>query len=265
MEWYAAYLVLGAIAGFLAGMFGVGGGLVLVPVLLFLFDAQQFPAEHLMLLALGTSMAAILFTSLASLREHHRHGAVNWRVVRNITPGILLGTGIGTWLAASIPTRGLAIFFALFVYTVAVQILLDMRPHATRQLPGTAGMTLTGILTGSLSSLVSIGGGSIVVPFLVWCNIPLRNAIGTSAAIGFPVAVGGTIGYIFIGMNIHFLPAYSLGFVYLPALFWIALASSFTAPLGAIATHRMKTGLLRNLFALLLLVLATKMLWKVLG
>ena len=101
-----AYLVLGAIAGFLAGMFGVGGGLVLVPVLLFLFDSQHFPAEHVMHLALGTSMAAILFTSLASLREHHRHGAVNWRVVRNITPGILLGTGIGALLAASIPTRG---------------------------------------------------------------------------------------------------------------------------------------------------------------
>jgi uncharacterized membrane protein YfcA len=265
MEWYAAYLVLGAIAGFLAGMFGVGGGLVLVPVLIFLFDSQQFPTEHMLLLALGTSMAAILFTSLASLREHHRHGAVNWRVVRTITPGILLGTGIGALLAATVPTGGLAIFFALFVYTVAAQILLGVRPHASRQLPGTAGMTLTGMLTGSLSSLVSIGGGSIVVPFLVWCNIPLRKAIGTSAAIGFPVAVGGTIGYISIGMNIHLLPPNSLGFVYLPALFWIALASSFTAPLGAKATHHMKTVLLRKLFALLLLVLATKMLWKILG
>ena len=265
MEWYISYLVLGAIAGFLAGMFGVGGGLVLVPVLLFLFDSQQFPAEHMMLLALGTSMAAILFTSLSSLREHHRHGAVNWRVVRNITPGILLGTGIGASLAASIPTHGLAIFFALFVYTVAVQILVDIRPHATRQLPGAIGMTLTGILTGWLSSLVSIGGGSIVVPFLVWCNISLRNAIGTSAAIGFPVAVGGTIGYVFTGMNIHTLPAYSLGFVYLPALFWIAIGSVITAPLGAKATHQIKTGLLRKLFALLLLVLATKLLFKVLA
>lgn len=264
MEWYISYMVLGAIAGFLAGIFGVGGGLVLVPVLMFLFDSQHFPAEHVMLLALGTSMAAILFTSLASLREHHRHGAVNWRVVRNITPGILLGTGIGALLAASIPTRGLAIFFALFVYSVAVQILLDMRPHATRQLPGAAGMTLTGILTGWLSSLVSIGGGSIVVPFLVWCNVPLRNAIGTSAAIGFPVAVGGTIGYVATGFSIPALPAHSLGFIYLPALFWISLASIITAPLGAKATHQMKVGLLRKLFAVLLITLATKLLFKVL-
>jgi len=264
MKWYISYLALGAIAGFLAGMFGVGGGLRLVPVLLLLFDAQKFPAEHLMLLALGTSMAAILFTSLSSLREHHRHGAVNWSVVRNITPGILLGTAIGALLAASIPTRGLAIFFAMFVYLVAAQILLDVRPHPSRQLPGATGMTLTGIFTGWLSSLVSIGGGSIVVPFLVLCNVPLRKAIGTSAAIGFPVAVGGTLGYVLTGINFPALPAPSLGFVYLPALFWIALASVITAPLGAKATHQMKVGLLRKLFAVLLIALATKLLWKVL-
>ncbi|HUV99183.1 MAG TPA: sulfite exporter TauE/SafE family protein [Gallionella sp.] len=265
MEWYLSYLVLGAVAGFLAGMFGVGGGLILVPVLLFLFDAQHFPTGHVMLLALGTAMAAILFTSLSSLRAHHSHGAVNWRVVRNITPGILIGTGIGASVAASIPTHGLAIFFALFVYFVAAQILVDLRPHAARQLPGPVGMTLAGMLTGCLSSLVSIGGGSIVVPFLVWCNISLRNAIGTSAAIGFPVAVGGTIGYVVTGMNISWLPAHSLGYVYLPALVWIALSSVITAPLGAKATHRMKTGLLRKLFALLLLVLATKLLFKVIA
>lgn len=265
MEWLASYLLLGATAGFLAGLFGVGGGTILVPVLLFLFDAQHFPAEHQMHLALGTSMSVILFTALASLRKHHQHGAVNWHVVRSLTPGILLGTALGTLLAASIPTRGLGIFFALFVYFAAAQILLDMRPHASRQLPGMAGMTLTGTLTGWLSSLVSIGGGTIVTPFLLWCNVPLRNAIGTSAAIGFPVAVGGTLGYIATGLSSHTLPQPSLGFVYLPALMWVAFASVVTAPLGAMAAHRMKVGMLRKLFAVLLIALATKMLWKVLG
>lgn len=265
MEWHIAYLMLGATAGFLAGLFGVGGGTVLVPVLLFLFDAQHFPAEHQMHLALGTSMAVILFTALASLRKHHQHGAVNWNVVRSLTPGILLGTALGTLLASSIPTRGLGIFFALFVYFAAAQILLDMRPHASRQLPGIAGMTLTGTLTGWLSSLVSIGGGTIVTPFLLWCNVPLRNAIGTSAAIGFPVAIGGTLGYIATGLSSHTLPQPSLGFVYLPALLWVALASVVTAPFGAMAAHRMKIGVLRKLFAILLIALATKMLWKVLG
>ena len=265
MEWYLSYLALGAVAGFLAGLFGVGGGLVLVPVLLLLFDAQHFPVEHVMHLALGTSMATIVFTSLSSMRKHHQHGAVNWRVVRNITPGILLGTLFGALLAASIPTRGLGIFFTLFVYFAAAQILLDVRPHASRQLPGMTGMTAIGTFTGWISSLVSIGGGVVVVPFLVWCNVPLRKAIGTSAAIGFPVAVGGTAGYVVTGMNLHSLPEPNLGFVYLPALFWVALASVTTAPLGAKATHHMKISLLRKLFAVLLIALATKLLLKVIA
>ncbi len=265
MEWYAAYLLLGATAGFMAGLFGVGGGTVLVPVLLLLFDAQHFPAEHAMHLALGTSMAVILFTSLASLRKHHQHGAVNWRVVRNFTPGILLGTVLGALLAASIPTRGLGLFFALFMYFAAAQILIGKHPRASRQLPGMAGMTLTGTLTGGLSSLVSIGGGMLVTPFLLWCNVPLRNAIGTSAATGFPVAVGGTLGYIVTGLSNDALPQPSLGFVYLPALCWIALASVITAPLGAKATHHLSIGLLRKLFAVLLLALASKLLLKVLN
>ena len=179
MEWYAAYLALGASAGFLAGLFGVGGGLVLVPVLLFLFDAQHFSTEHTLHLALGTSMAVILFTSLASMHKHHQHGAVNWRVVRNITPGILLGTALGALIAASIPAHALGIFFACFVYLAAAQILLDIRPNASRQLPGFVGMSITGTFTGWISSMVSIGGGTIVTPFLLWCNVPLRNAIGT--------------------------------------------------------------------------------------
>jgi uncharacterized membrane protein YfcA len=264
MEWYAAYLVLGVIAGFLAGLFGVGGGLVLVPVLLLLFDAQHFTAAHTLHLALGTSMATILFTSVASMRKHHQHGAVNWKVVRNITPGILLGTGIGALTASLIPVKGLGLFFALFVYFAAAQILLDKRPHPSRQLPGFGGMSLTGTLTGWLSSLVSIGGGTIVVPFLIWCNVPIRHAIGTAAAIGFPIAVGGALGYITVGWNAADLPEPHLGYVYLPALLWVAFATVFTAPLGAKAAHRMKVELLRKLFAVLLIVLATKLLLKVL-
>ncbi|MBI4938376.1 MAG: sulfite exporter TauE/SafE family protein [Nitrosomonadales bacterium] len=264
-DWLLAYLALGAFAGFVAGLFGVGGGLLLVPALLFLFDAQHFPAEHAMHLALGTSMATILFTSLASARKHHQLGAVNWRAVRDITPGILLGAALGALSAASLSPRGLGIFFALFVYLAAAQMLLDKRPRPSRQLPGFAGMSAAGALTGWISSLVSIGGGTVIVPFLVWCNVPLRNAIGTSAAIGFPVAAGGTLGYIVTGAKLSTLPAPSLGFVYLPALLWIALATVLAAPLGALAAHHMKAGMLRKLFAVLLLVLATRLLWRVLS
>jgi uncharacterized membrane protein YfcA len=263
MEWALAYLLLGATVGFLGGLFGIGGGTILVPVLLLLFDAQQFPGTHLLHLALGTSMATILFTSLASMYKHHQHGAVNWRVVRNITPGILLGTALGALFAASVSPGFLGIFFALFVYFAAAQILFDVHPHASRQLPGIAGMGAVGVFTGWLSTLVSIGGGTVVVPFLIWCNVPLRNAIGTSAAIGFPVAVGGTAGYIATGLSNGALPSSSLGFVYLPALLWVALASVITAPFGAMAAHRMQVGLLRKLFAVLLIALATKLLLKV--
>jgi uncharacterized protein len=263
MEWALAYLLLGGVAGFLAGLFGVGGGLLLVPVLLMLFNARHFPAEHAMHMALGTSMATILFTSFASARKHHQHGAVNWQAVRNITPGILLGTTCGTLSAAFISPLGLGVFFALFVYFAAAQMLLETRPRPTRQLPGLAGMSLVGTITGWISSLVSIGGGTIAVPFLVWCNLSLRNAIGTSAAIGFPVAVGGTIGYIATGLGINPLPTPNLGFVYLPALLWVALASLVTAPLGARAAHRMNVRLLRKLFAILLAVLASKLLLEV--
>jgi uncharacterized membrane protein YfcA len=264
MEWYAAYLALGAVTGFLAGLFGVGGGLVLVPVLLMLFDAQHFNSEHNLHLALGTSMATIIFTSLSSLRKHHQHGAVDWQVVRRITPGILLGTAIGALTASIIPVRGLGIFFALFVFFIAAQILLGKDPHPSRQLPGAAGLSFAGTFTGWVSSLVSIGGGAIVVPFLIWCNVPIRRAIGTASAIGFPIAVGGTLGYITVGWRTTGLPEAHLGYVYLPALLWVALATALTAPFGARAAHRMKVELLRKLFAVLLVALAVRLLLKVL-
>lgn len=262
MEWYGAYLALGAAVGLFGGMFGIGGGTLLVPVLLLLFTAQHFPVEYALHLALGTSMANILFTALASMRKHHQLGGVNWRVVRNITPGILAGTALGAAFASAISPRVLGAIFAFFVLAAATQILFDAKPRASRQLPGKAGMTLTGIFTGWLSTLVSIGGGTIVVPFLIWCNVPLRHAIGTSAAIGFPIAAGGTIGYIVAGMSFADLPAPHLGFVFLPALLGTAVASVLTAPMGAWAAHHMPVHLLRKLFAVLLLALAVKLLLK---
>jgi len=263
MEW--AYLLLGATVGLLGGLFGIGGGTVLVPVLLLLFDAQQFPPEHLLHLALGTSMATIIFTALASLYKHHQHRAVDWNVVRTITPGILIGTGLGSLLATSIPTHFVGILFALFVYFSAAQILFDLRPPVSRQLPGKLIIRLFGVFAGTLSSLVSIGGGTVVIPFLLRSNLSIRHAIGTSAAISFPVAIGGTIGYVATGLNVSGLPPLSLGYVYLPCLLWTAAASVITAPLGAKAAHRMNIGVLRKLFAVLLLLLATKLLFKVLG
>jgi uncharacterized membrane protein YfcA len=266
VDWHIGYLILGAIVGLLGGLLGIGGGTILVPVLLFMFEAQHFPPQHAMHLALGTSMATILFTSISSMLKHHQHGAVNWRVVRDITPGILIGAALGTTFASQISAHSLGIFFVLFMYIVSAQILFDLQPNASRELPGKMGMTMVGTFTGWLCSLVSIGGGAVIVPFLIWCNVSLRHAIGTSAAIGFPVAAGGTIGYVLTGMaNNPVLPEFSFGFVYLPALFWVALISVIMAPFGAKATHHMKVGTLRNLFALLQIALATKLLFKLLA
>lgn len=263
MEWVGAYLLLGGVVGFFGGLFGIGGGGVLVPVLLFIFTARHFPPQYALHLALASSMATIVFTALASTYKHHQHGAVIWRVVRAITPGIFIGTALGALTASLASPRVLAVIFALFVLGAALQILLDVKPRPSRQLPETAGLTAMGTFTGWISTLVSIGGGTLIVPFLVWCNVPIRNAIGTSAAIGFPVALGGTLGYIIAGLPLHGLPAPHLGYVYLPAVLGTAMASVVTAPLGAYTAHRIQVGLLRKLFALLMLGLAGKLLLSV--
>lgn len=262
MEWYLAYLLLGAFVGFFAGLLGIGGGLILVPVLSWLFEAQQLGGAQNLHLALGTSMAAILYTAASSAHTHYAHGAVNMSIVRNMTPGLLLGTLLGALFAGSVPQSYLAIFFALFVYFAAAQMLLGFKPKAARQLPGRVGMALVGGGIGAISSLVSIGGGTLSVPYMLWHNVPFKHAIGTSAALGFPIALGGTIGYAATGLMLHTLPEGTLGFIYLPALFMLMLGSAFTTTLGAQATHRLPLAPLRRGFAILLFVLATRMLLK---
>lgn len=259
MSAWLLYLGLGAFAGVLAGLFGVGGGLVIVPMLTFIFTAQQMPTEHILHLALGTSLASIMFTSISSLRAHHGRGAVDWLVVWRITPGIMAGTFLGSCVAARLSSGFLKGFFVAFLYFVAVQLLLDIRPHPHRQLPGSAAMFGVGGMIGGVSSLVGIGGGSISVPFLIWCNIAIHNAIGTSAAIGFPIALAGAAGYVINGLGAT-LPPHTLGFVYLPALLGVSAASMLTAPLGAKLAHSLPIGGLKKIFALLLIVMGTKLL-----
>ena len=259
MSWIVGYLVLGAVAGFFAGLLGVGGGAIMVPVLALMFAAQGFPEAHLMHLALGTSMAAIIFTSISSLRAHHGHGAVRWLIVRTIAPGILVGTFAGAQLASIVPTRPLAIFFTLFMSYVAFQMLANIKPKPARQLPGTFGMFVVGSGIGVVSALVAIGGGSLSVPFMTWCNVKMHEAIGTSAAIGFPIAVAGTLGYLVGGWGAGGLPAWSFGYVYLPALAACVVVSMLTAPLGAKAAHSLPVATLKKIFAGVILLLLAKM------
>jgi uncharacterized membrane protein YfcA len=257
----AAYIGLGLVVGFVAGLLGVGGGLIIVPVLIMLLHAQGLAAGMEPQLALGTSLASILFTSLSSVRAHHRHGAVEWPLVRRIAPGILIGTLAGALLAAQVSAFVLKLFFVAFLFYASVQMWLDFKPAAHRGLPGPAGTTLAGGVIGAVSSWVGIGGGTLSVPFMLWHNVTLHRAIATSAAIGFPIAVAGAVGYVLGGWRVGGLPAGSLGFVYLPALAGIVLGSVLTAPLGARTAHRLPVRPLKRIFALLLMALALRMVW----
>lgn len=237
----------------------------MVPVLTLLFVAQGFAIDHVLHLALATSMAAIVPTALASTLAHHKHHAVIWPVVMQITPAILLGTFAATFLASVLAAKPLAIFFSAFMAIVSVQMALDRKPKPTRQLPKMMGLSLAGVGIGSISALVAIGGGSLTVPFLVWCNVRLQTAIGTSAAIGIPVALAGALGYLVNGWGRAELPEFTLGFIYWPAVVAIASVSFFTAPLGSKLAHRLPVSLLKKLFALLLAFLALQMLVSVMG
>ena len=260
IEWLLAYLVLGSITGLVAGLFGIGGGGLMVPVLSLFFAAQGFADDYRVHLALGSSMAAIVPTALASMRAHHRYRAVLWPVVARMTPGVLLGTFAASFLAAHLSAKPLAIIFSGFMAYVALQMLLGRKPKPSRQLPGPVGMAATGTAIGGVSALVAIGGGTLTVPFLTWCNQRLPVAIGTSAALGLPIALAGALGYIINGWGQSNLPGGSLGFVYGPAVVAMACASWFTAPLGARLAHRLPVTRLKKLFALLLVGLSLEML-----
>ncbi|MFA6903409.1 MAG: sulfite exporter TauE/SafE family protein [Gallionellaceae bacterium] len=265
LQWALYYLILGLVVGYFSGLLGIGGGLLMVPVLVFLFEAQYIPAYNILHLALGTSMATILFTSFSSAWQHHAHRAVHWDIFRFITPGLLLGTALGALIIGCVDAFYLSIFFVLFVYFAATQMLLGAKPDATRDYPSRTEASLAGTVIGTISSIVSIGGGVLSVPYLVWHKLPLRNAIATSAALGIPIALGGALGYIANGLLRGVsLPAYSLGYIYLPALLWLVIGTLVTAPLGAKATHRLPVNMLKKIFALLLFVLASKMLFKLL-
>lgn len=263
-SWLLGYVLLGIVVGFLAGLLGIGGGMTMVPVLAFMFPAQGFPYETRFQVILATSMATIIFTSISSLRAHHARGAVNWRVMCLMSPGILVGGLVGSRLVSHLSTAFLTVFFIGFMFYSATQMLVNFKPKASRTLPGLLGLTLAGVVLGFLSAMASVGGAFFSIPFLTWCNVPIHTAIGTSAALGFPIAVFTTIGNVFNGWNAANVPQPSLGFVYLPALVGISVASFLVAPFGARLAHKLPVQTLKRLFALMLYVLGIRMLWGVL-
>jgi len=254
------YCALGSIVGIFAGLLGIGGGALVVPMLIYAFGWQHFPPEILVHMALGTSLASIMFTALSSSWAHHRLGTVDWKIFASVTPGVMIGTYSGSFLAARLRGDYLQVAFACFLLYLVVNIFMNRLPRSDRVLPGFAGMSAAGLVVGVMSSLVGIGGGSLIMAFLAWHNVDMRKTISTSAAIGFPLALSGCLGYIVSGWGIPGLPAWSLGFVYLPAMLGIVAISMLTAPVGAWLSHKMPVLVLRKIFAVFLLAIAVKIL-----
>jgi uncharacterized membrane protein YfcA len=232
----------------------------MVPLLVFVFTATGVATDHVLHIALGTALAAMIFTSLSSMRAHHAHGAVDWQVARAMSPGMLAGSFGAALAAGFIPTRPLAIGFTALVFYAATQILLNLKPPGSRDLPGAAGLFGAGVVIGAVSSLLAAGGAFLTIPFLTWCKVPLRRAIGTAAANGLPIAVAGTVGYVLTGFRSEGLPPLSIGYVYLPALALIVTTSMLAAPVGARLAHRLPVKQLRTIFALMLYGVAIRML-----
>lgn len=264
MDWslLPVLLAMGAAIGFLAGLLGVGGGLTLVPLLTILFTARQFPPEHVVHIAVGTATAAMAFTAVSSVRAHQRRRAVLWPVVVAMAPGIVLGSLIGPQVASALPTRLFAAVFGAFVWFSATRIFIGTRPVPGRELPGKGSLFAVGAGIGAVSSLLGAGGAFISIPYLGRHNVKIHNAVATAAAIGLPIAVAGTIGFILAGLREPGLPGGSAGYVYVPAMTAIVAASVLSAPAGARLAHRWPADKLRRAFAALLYALGGYMLWK---
>ena len=262
----AELLALGAFTGFLAGLLGIGGGMLMVPFMTLILSARGVDAALVVKMAIATSMATILFTSISSVRAHHKRGAVRWDIVRTLAPGIVLGGLLaGAGVFSLLKGTTLALVFAVFVAFSATQMLLDRKPAPTRQMPGPAGSLGAGGVIGFISGLVGAGGGFISVPFMGWCNVAMHNAVATSAALGFPIALANTVGYVVGGWSMPSPLPGALGYLWLPGLAIIATASVTTAPLGARTAHAMNIKQLKKAFACTLYGLAAYMFYKSLG
>ncbi len=255
-------LVLGCFTGFLAGLLGIGGGMLMVPFMTMLFTAQHFAPQHIVHMAVATSLATILFTSASSIRAHHARGAVRWDIVRWLAPLAFVGTVVGAQFAGRLKTPWLALLFGLFVGYSALQMLGAKKVAASKTMPAAPVVLGVGGLIGFMSSLVGAGGGFITVPFLSSRNVPLHQAVASSAAMGLPIAAGGLIGYIIAGLHVSDLPSAAWGYIYAPALFSCAASSVLLAPVGAKLAHKMPVQRLKKIFAFLLIALASYMLYK---
>ncbi len=260
-EIFLASLLLGIVAGIAAGLFGIGGGALIVPALNWLFLASQFQPEQIMLIAVATSLATAVFTSIASVRAHHKLGNITWQRTKHLAPSMLLGAGGGAVLAEYISADLLRWFFVSYLLYTSLQMALPkstkIATHKTRHFFDYP----MGLLIGVLSAILGIGGGTMTVPYLVHNGLIMKNAVATSSACAIPIALSAAVSYAVLGWQHSELPVGSLGYIYLPAFAGIVLTSVFTATLGAKLAHRLPAQRLKRYFAIVLLLIAIKMAW----
>ncbi|WP_413438854.1 sulfite exporter TauE/SafE family protein [Sulfuriferula sp. GW1] len=261
MSFIVFYLGLGVVAGLLGGMLGVGGGIVVVPALIWIFKQEGVQPDVLTHLAIGTSLAGIIFTSLSAIRAQQKRGAIDWTVVRMLVPATLIGGLVSGYLAGFIPAGTLKMIFSVFLMFVSLQLLAKWQPAAHWTLPGPKGLWGVGLGIGSLSAMMGIGGGTISVPFLHACNVEMKRAIAISTTLGFPIALFGAAGFVLSGWHHPGLPAWSLGYIDLPALLAVGVTSIIVAPLGVRLAHHLPVARLKRAFGILLLVVALQMLF----
>jgi uncharacterized membrane protein YfcA len=252
-------LVLGSIVGIFAGLLGIGGGLIIVPA--FLFMAQHLlniDIEHAMPMAIATSLSTVIFTGLSSARTHLKLGNIDTYIVTYCALGIAVGAILGAFFATKISGVLLQRIFAGLVIVIALQMIFGRNKVSSSTL-GKPSLGLIGLGTGFISALMGIGGGALLVPILVWFQINIKKAIGCAALCGVVVASFGSVSFIYSGFNKEYLPDYSLGYVYLPATFGIAITSMITARIGAKLTAKLDTQKLKRIFAVFLVLVSIRM------
>lgn len=254
------YLATGIVAGVMAGLFGVGGGMIMVPALALVLPTQGIAPEVTMQVAIATSLAVISATSISSMLAHHRRDGVLWPVFIRMAGGLAVGAVAGAFLADRLESALLARIVGVGALLTALQMLFDLKPQRQHALPGSGGLAAVGGVIGLLSSLIGIGGGSLTVPYLSWCGIAIRQAVGTAATCGVPIAWAGAIGFMIAGAGEPGRAAWSLGYVDLAGFAGIAVASVAAAPLGARLAHALPPTVLKRCFAVLLTAIGIQML-----
>jgi len=257
------YLLTGVVSGVLAGLLGIGGGLIIVPALVYLLPLANIAPQHIMHLAVGTSLAVVIVTAISSASAHHKRGTVNWTLWRSLSPGLIAGTATGAFIADHLSGHSLRIFFIVFELLVAVQLVLGKQAQPADRMPPFYITLVAAYLIGIVCAFAGVGGGIMIVPLLIWMKLTIKQAVSTSAACGVPIAVAGTIGYMLTGLDVPgTLPTWTTGFVYWPAFIGISVMSVLFAPYGAKIAHALPSKILRQVFASFLVFLALLMFLK---